>query len=246
MRILLIDNEDKIRLGLRSLIGKISLDSIIDEANGVQSGLAKIAEFKPEIVFLDVEMDDGTGFDLLKQVNTPTFQLIFTTAFNQYALQAIKFSALDYLMKPIDPIELAASLNKASQNISQRNLHRQLEVLMDQMSSKPSLDKQVVLRDMHTTYFLKVGDIQYCLAEGSYTQVFIQHSDPILVSKNLHAHEELFSPYGFVRTHHSHLVNPSYIKLYDRKTENLVLTSGHTIPVSQRKRDWVIEFLEGR
>jgi two-component system, LytTR family, response regulator len=172
MRILLVDNEDKIRIGLRSFIEKILADSIIEEANGVQSGLVKITEFNPEVVFLDVEMDDGTGFDLLKQVNAPTFQLIFTTAFNQYALQAIKFSALDYLMKPIDPIELAASLSKASQQISQRNLHRQLEVLMEQISSKPSLDKHIVLRDMHTTYFLKLGDIQYCLAEGSYTQVF--------------------------------------------------------------------------
>jgi two-component system, LytTR family, response regulator len=246
MRILLVDNEDKVRLGLRSLIERINATAVIEEANGVQSGLIKITEFSPEIVFLDVEMDDGTGFDLLRQVKNPSFQLIFTTAFNQYALQAIKFSALDYLMKPVDPIELAASLTKASKSISQQNMQRQLSVLLDQVNGKPSLDKQIVLRDMHTTYFLKVGDIQYCMAEGSYTQVFIQNADPILVSKNLHAHEELFTPYGFIRTHHSHLVNPSYIKLYDRKTENLVLTSGHTIPVSQRKRDWVVEFLENR
>lgn len=246
MRILLVDNEDKVRLGLRSLIERINATAVIEEANGVQAGLIKINEFSPEIVFLDVEMDDGTGFDLLRQIKNPSFQLIFTTAFNQYALQAIKFSALDYLMKPVDPIELAASLTKASKSISQQNMQRQLSVLLDQVNGKPSLDKQIVLRDMHTTYFLKVGDIQYCMAEGSYTQVFIQNADPILVSKNLHAHEELFTPYGFIRTHHSHLVNPSFIKLYDRKTENLVLTSGHTIPVSQRKRDWVVEFLENR
>lgn len=218
----------------------------IAEAGGVESGLTKITEFKPEILFLDIEMDDGTGFDLLKQISEPTFQLIFTTAFNQYAIQAIKFSAIDYLMKPVDPLELAASLNKASKNISQKNLQRQVEVLMQQISNRPNIDRQIVLKDMEATYFVKVSDILYCMAEGAYTQVFILNSDPILVSRNLHAHEELLSPSGFIRTHHSCLVNPSHIKLYDRKTESLVLTSGHTVPVSQRKRDWVIDFLEKR
>jgi two-component system, LytTR family, response regulator len=218
----------------------------VEEAEGVQSGLAKIIEFKPEILFLDVEMDDGTGFDLLRQVNAPTFQLIFTTAYNQYAIQAIRFSAIDYLMKPVDPLELAASLNKASQNISQRNLQQQLEVLMQQVSGKPSHERQIVLKDMDATYFVRVADILYCMAEGAYTQVFIQNTDPILVSKNLHAHEELLSPSGFIRTHHSCLVNPSHIKLYDRKTDSLVLIGGHSVPVSQRKRDWVIQYLEAR
>jgi two-component system LytT family response regulator len=219
---------------------------MIDEADGVQTGLAKIADFKPEIVFLDIEMGDGTGFDLLRQVGDPMFQLIFTTAFNQYAIQAIKFSAIDYLMKPIDPLELATSLNRASLNISQRNLHRQLEVLLQQVTGKVPVEKQIVLKDMDTTYFVKVNDILYCMAEGAYTQIFILNSDPILVSKNLHTHEELLTPSGFIRTHHSCLVNPTHIKLYDRKTEGLVLTSGHAVPVSQRKRDWVIQFLESR
>jgi two-component system, LytTR family, response regulator len=246
MRILLVDNEENVRLSLRSLIEKINGAAVIEEADGVLTGLAKIRAFDPEILFLDVEMNDGTGFDLLQQVDGPGFQLIFTTAFNQYAIQAIRFSAIDYLMKPVDPIELAASLNKATQNISQRNLQRQLEVLMQQINNRPTADKQIVLKDLDATYFVKVNDILYCMAEGAYTQVFIQNSDPILVSRNLHAHEELLSPSGFIRTHHSCLVNPSHIKLYDRKTESLVLTSGHTVPVSQRKRDAVIEYLEGR
>lgn len=179
-------------------------------------------------------------------MEAPTFQLIFTTAFNQYAIQAIKFSAIDYLMKPVDPLELAASLTKASLNISQRNLQRQLEVLLQQVTGKTNAEKQIVLKDMEATYFVKVNDILYCMAEGAYTQVFTLNANPILVSRNLHTHEELLTPSGFIRTHHSCLVNPIHIKLYDRKTESLVLTSGHTVPVSQRKRDWVINFLESR
>jgi two-component system LytT family response regulator len=246
MRILLVDNEENVRLTLRGLIEKVSPTAQIDEAVGVETGIAKIMEFQPEILFLDVEMDDGTGFDLLKRIEMPTFQLIFTTAFNQYAIQAIRFSAIDYLMKPVDPVELAASLSKATQNISQRNLQRQLDVLMQQMGSKPHADRQIVLKDMDATYFVKVNDILYCMAEGAYTQVFIQNSDPILVSRNLHTHEELLTPFGFIRSHHSCLVNPGHIKLYDRKTDSLILMSGHAVPVSQRKRDWVIQYLENR
>lgn len=247
MKILLIDNESDIRGVLNEMIQQVNpAMHQLEEASGVETGLTKIQSFQPDVVFLDVEMDDGTGFDLLKRIETPQFQLVFTTAFNQYAIQAIKFSAIDYLMKPVDPIELAASLAKAAQNISHSSLQRQLEVLMQQMNNRPTTDKQIVLKDMDATYFVKVNDILYCMAEGAYTQVFIQHTDPILVSRNLHTHEELLTPSGFIRTHHSCLVNSGHIKLYDRKTESLILTSGHSVPVSQRKRDWVIQYLESR
>jgi two-component system, LytTR family, response regulator len=247
MKILLIDNESDLRAILKDLINRVSPDlHQLEEASGVETGIEKIQSFQPDIVFLDVEMDDGTGFDLLKRLNAPTFQLIFTTAFNQYAMQAFKFSAIDYLMKPIDPIELSNSLIRASQNISERNLQKQLEVLLQQLPGKSGQGEQIVLKDLDTTYFVKISDIMYCMAEGAYTQFFIRQSDPILVSKNLHSYEELLTPSGFIRTHHSCLVNPSHIKMYDRKTDSLVLEGGHSVPVSQRKRDHVIQLLEAR
>jgi two-component system, LytTR family, response regulator len=247
MKILLIDNEEDIRGILKEMIQQINPAlHQIEEAAGVDSGLIKIQSFQPDVVFLDIEMDDGTGFDLLKKINSPTFQLIFTTAFNQYAIQAFKFSALDYLMKPVDPIELSNSLNRAMQNISQKVLHKQLEVLMQQLPGKSVQGGQIVLKDLDTTYFVKINDVMYCMAEGAYTQFFVRQSDPILVSKNLHSYEELLTPYGFIRTHHSCLVNPAHIKMYDRKTESLVLDGGHSVPVSQRKRDYVIQILESR
>jgi two-component system, LytTR family, response regulator len=246
VRILIVDNEQPIREALRTMILKVDNAYEIQEAEGVQSGFSKITDFKPEILFLDVEMDDGTGFDLLKKISSPTFQLIFTTAYNQYAMQAFKFSAIDYLMKPVDPIELSNSLSRASQNISQRNLHKQLEVLLQQLPGKMVHPVQIVLKDLDTTYFVKIADIMYCMAEGAYTQFFVHKSDPILVSKNLHSYEELLTPSGFIRTHHSCLVNPAHIKMYDRKTDSLVLEGGHSVPVSQRKRDHVIQILESR
>jgi two-component system, LytTR family, response regulator len=125
-------------------------------------------------------------------------------------------------------------------------LHRQLEVLMQQLPGKAVGEGQIVLKDMDATYFVKIRDIMYCMAEGAYTQFFLRQGDPILVSRNLHSFEELLAPASFIRSHHSCLVNPVHIKMYDRKTENLVLEGGHSVPVSQRKRDHVIQLLENR
>lgn len=249
MKILLIDNEDEIRSILKEMILVWSKENYeIDEADGVATGIQKINSFEPDIVLLDVEMNDGTGFDLLKQVQNPTFQLIFTTAHNKYAVQAFKFSAIDYLLKPIDPLELNNSLAKAKENVANNTLQRQLSVLMQQFSTKNESEKQIVLKDIDKTYFIKISDILFCEAEGSYTKFYINNNETIFVSRNLHSYEELLAPAGFIRTHHSCLVNPSKIKVFDRKTDSgiLILESGHTIPVSQRKKDFVIQFLENR
>jgi len=247
MKILLVDNEKEIRLILKDMVCT-SGQHIIEEADGVISGIAKVNSFQPDIVLLDVEMNDGTGFDLLKQITDPSFQLIFTTAHNQYAIQAIKYSAIDYLLKPIDPVELNNSLQKAKENISTQTMQRQLAVLMQQFSNKPDPEKQIVIKDIDKTYFLKMNDILYCEAEGSYTKFYLINSEPIFVSRNLRYYEELLAPAGFFRTHHSCLVNPSKIKIYDRKTDSgtLILEGGHTIPVSQRKKDFVLQLLENR
>ena len=248
MRILIIDNEPALRSGLRELVSSIGKpDDQIEEAEGVITGLDKISAFDPDLVFLDIEMEDGTGFDLLKQLNNPSFQLIFTTAHNKYAIQAFKFSAIDYLLKPVDPGELAVSMDKARTNIRKSDLNNQLAVLMQQLSAKPGPDKKIVLKDIESTYFVKISDILYCEAGGTYTKFYIEGADPILVSKNLKEYEAILEPHGYLRTHHSYLVNPDKIKMYD-KTDGgaLVLVSGHSIPVSQRKKEMILQILENR
>ncbi len=128
------------------------------------------------------------------------------------------------------------------------SLQQQLAVLMQQVSINKETDKQIVLKDIDKTYFIKIDDILYCEAEGSYTKFYISNADTIFVSRNLRSYEDLLTPAGFIRTHHSCLVNPTKIKVYDRKTDNgtLILEGGHTIPVSQRKKDLVIQYLENR
>lgn len=249
MKILVIDNEKEIRGVLKDMVTACGNGLYtIDEADGVATGIVKINSFMPDIVLLDVEMNDGTGFDLLKQISNPAFQLIFTTAHNQYAIQAIKFSAIDYLLKPIDPVELNNSLKKATENISGQTLQKQLAVLMQQFGNKAEPEKQIVIKDIDKTYFIKMNDILYCEAEGSYTKFYLTNSEPVFVSRNLRYYQELLEPAGFFRTHHSCLVNPGKIKIYDRKTDcgTLILEGGHTVPVSQRKKDFVLQFLENR
>lgn len=249
MKILLVDNEAEVRSVLMDMVSNWSKGMhIIEEADGVATGAEKIKFFNPDIVLLDVEMNDGSGFDLLKQLNNPSFQLIFTTAHNQYAIQAIRFSAIDYLLKPIDPSELAIALQKAITNISNDTMQKQLAILLEQYSGKQDVSRQIVLKDIDKTYFIRVDDILYCEAEGSYAKFYLSNSEPIFVSRNLRYYEELLAPAGFIRTHHSCLVNPSKIKIYDRKTDSgtLILEGGYSIPVSQRKKDFVIQFLENR
>lgn len=248
MRILIIDNEPGVRELLKSMIIAVSgTVHTIEEAEGVTTGLRLIASFKPETVFLDVEMGDGSGFDLMEKISHPGFQLIFTTAHNKYAIQAFKCSAIDYLLKPVDIIELENSLQKAAERIEGNSLSRQLTVLMQQLSNRDLSERQIVLKDSEASYFVKVADILYCEAEGSYTRFYFNNDKPIVISKNLSTYDDLLSMYGFIRSHHSYLVNPTHIKVYD-KTDGgtLVLDSGHTVPISHRKKDFVIQLLESR
>jgi two-component system LytT family response regulator len=248
MKALVIDNEAPLRIGLRSLIHSFCPEiTETDEAEGVQSGLQKIKSFLPDIVLLDVEMDDGSGFDLMKQIPNPSFQLIFVTAHNKYAIEAFRFSAIDYLMKPVDPEALQISIQKAAKNIRNTNLNLQLQVMMQQLAGIQNHEKKIVLKDIENTYFVRVADIFYCEAEGTYTKFFIHNAPSILVSKNLKEYESILEPLGFLRTHHSFLVNPDKIKMYD-KTDGgaLILEGGHSVPVSQRKKDFVMQVLKKR
>lgn len=246
MKALIIDNEALLRKGLKQMLQAFCpVVTATEEAEGVQTGLQKIRSFHPDIVFLDVEMDDGTGFDLMKQVQEHTFQLVFVTAHNQYAIEAFQFSAIDYLLKPVDPEALQKSVSKAQRNIRNSNLQGQVEVLLQQLAGIQNHEKRIVLKDLENTYFIRVSDILFCEAEGTYTKFFTGNTSPILVSKNLKEYEAILEPLGFIRTHHSFLANPDKIKLFD-KTDGgtLVLEGGHKIPVSQRKREAVLQMLE--
>ncbi|MFY8128283.1 MAG: LytR/AlgR family response regulator transcription factor [Chitinophagaceae bacterium] len=246
MKILIIDNEAPIRTMLAAMLQHIvDVNDEIFEANGVVTGLQNIETIGPDIVFLDIEMDDGTGFDLLQQLHKINFQLIITTAHNKYAIDAFKVSAIDYLLKPISQTDLIKSIEKAKLYISHSHVEQQLQVLMSQINKTNGFNKKIVLKDIDSTYFIAVNDILYCEAGGTYTKFFFSNSNPILVSKNLKEYESILEPLGFIRTHHSYLVNPNKIKMISKKEQGcLVLEGGSLVPISQRKKEFVFKKLE--
>jgi two-component system, LytTR family, response regulator len=245
-KILVVDNEAPIRLSLRKLIEHFTDDhTLIEEAGGVKEGLLKIAQFQPDILFLDIEMEDGTGFDLLKRIENPAFELVFTTAHNQYAIQAFEFSALNYLLKPISPSALQRTLQKAGSNIRQKNIQQQLDILLARMSNQSMTDPKIALKDANGTYFVPIGDIIFCQADGPYTRFTIKGMEEVFISKNLKEYEALLEAHRFIRCHHSYLVNSRRIVRFD-KTDggSLYMEGGKNVPISQRKKDQVMEYLE--
>lgn len=245
MKALIIDNEAPIRESLHQMLIAFCPEiKTIKEAGTIQMGLDAIHWYDPDIVFLDVELDEGTGFDLLTRLPAYNFQLIFITAHDKYAINAFKFSALDFLLKPIDPDELVKSVGRASKNV-QHDPGKQLSLLLEQMQHRHEHPKKIVLRDLHKTYYVKIDEILYLEAEGIYTRFYLTGQQQILVSKNLKEYESMLESLGFVRTHHSFLVNPEKIKLFDKSEGGmLLLDEGNAIPVSQRKREVVLRMLE--
>jgi len=246
MKALIVDNEPQIRDGLKKLIQNFahSITSIF-EADGIQSGELSFEKHLPDVLFLDVELDDGTGFELASKLAQKfKFQLVFITAHNKYAVEAFKLSAIDFLLKPIDPEDLARAVNKAKANLREHNLKEQIQVLQESLSSISSGQKKIVLRDSESIYFVKVSEIIRCEADGPYTLFYLNHGQKVTISKCLKEYESMLEPFGFVRIHHSHIVNSSCVLRFD-KTEGgyLVLDNNEKIPVSNRKKEGILEIL---
>lgn len=246
VKILIIDNEQPIRKELRELILSTSSQiTSLEEADGVTSGLKAIQNIKPDVVFLDVEMDDGTGIELVKQLGANiNFQLIFITAHNKYAIDAFKLSAIDFLLKPIDPSELTESLRKAEKNLKSHFLESQLQILQDSITDMKRTDAKIALKDSEAIYFVKVSDIIRCEASGAYTVFHISGHKDIIMSKGIKEYEDLLKQYDFFRTHHSHLVNLKKISRFDKaEGGTLVLENSDKVPVSHRKRESLLQLL---
>ncbi|MEM7658579.1 MAG: LytTR family DNA-binding domain-containing protein [Bacteroidota bacterium] len=245
MRTLIIDNEPALIRGLEQLLTHYCPGvELIGTANGVATGKAAIQELQPDLVFLDVEMDDGTGMDLMEQLPQRDFQLVFVTAYDHYALDAFKFSAIDYLLKPVDPDELLEAVRRAEDRSAQDGMQAQLSVLLANMTQPNQKEKKIVLSDAENLHIVSVVEIVRCLAEGAYTRFFLQQGEEILVSKNLKAYEQLLADYGFFRPHHSHLINLSYIKRFSKADGGMLIMQDESqLPVASRRKAMLLERL---
>ncbi len=240
----IIDDEEKSRQTLRQMLGLFCPEvQIVGEAKDVQTGYELLSIVKPEIVFLDIQMPDGNGFDLLSKLKERNFHIIFTTAYDQYALKAIKFSALDYLLKPIDTDELKSAVAKASKQKSSQS--REIDNLISNYGQK-SEDQKIILSTSEGMHIIKVKNIIRCQADDYYTNFYLNDGRRIMISKTLKENEELLKDHNFIRPHRSHLINMAYIKRYVKSDGGyIVLSEGTKVPVSRRKKDVIVNFLQG-
>ncbi len=245
IRAIIIDDESKARSALKQeLAFNCPEIELIGEADSVQSAVELIKTVTPDLLFLDIQLSDGLGFHILEQIDVEEVAVIFTTAYSEYALKAFKTNAIDYLLKPISGEDLRNGVAKAIEN-RKFDQGKQLELLIEQLNLRTGQPNKIVLKDIHKTYFVKTDEILYCEAEGIYTKFVLEDNITILVSKNLKEYESILEPMGFLRTHHSFLVNMGKIKVFDKADGGtLVLDNGKHIPVSQRKKDFVLKILE--
>ena len=246
IRCIIVDDEQAFLNTLDIMIQEHEGFDIVGKARSVQEAIDLIEGVQPDIVFLDIELGDGTGFDVMKQTESYDYAVIFVTAFDQYAVDAFRFSAIDYLLKPISSKNLTDALSKGKKNIQRNDLGSRFQLLLENFESREKKQKKIVLKEMETHHVIQVDDIIWCAAEGSYTRIYIKNKKNIIVSKHLKEYESLLVPFGFVRVHRSHLVNLDKVLRYDKSEGGyLQMEDGLTVAVSVRRKEKLSELLRG-
>lgn len=242
MRIIIVDDEKRIR---NTLINVLKLHCpnaiVVAEAGDITSAIEAINIQKPDVVLLDIKMPGGTGFDLLKKLMPLTFKVIFITAFDKYAIEAFKFSAIDYLLKPVMPIELVEALKRTEQQLSNENSNAKLDIFISNMSNQTKESKRIVLNSQNKMHVISINDIVRCEADGNYTVFVLADKRSVVVSKSLKEYDDMLSPFGFFRSHNSHLINLTFIDHLDKRDGGvLIMKDGSEALVSARKQSELV------
>ncbi len=211
----------------------------------VDQGVAAIEKLNPELLFLDIQLQNQTGFDLLRRIDPARLAIIFTTAFDHYAVQAFKFSAVDYLLKPVDEDDLLDSLNKVSESLKRKQALARYDVLFEHLNQTPQIHQKIALPSMEGWDFVPIADILRCQAQGNYTQFFMHGGHQILVSQTLKGYEKLLEGHGFFRVHYAHLINLSRVVKYD-KSGFLTMDDGTAVDVSTRRKEAFLSKIAAR
>jgi two-component system LytT family response regulator len=243
-KVLVVDDENKTREFIAKLIRSFGLDlEVIAQGENVETALAAIEEHQPDILLLDIQMPDGTGFDVLKRAPAKNFEVIFITAHQEFAIKAIKFSALDYILKPVDPEELRDAIEHAIRAVSEKKDIKQFDTL--QHNLVPHQKKKLVLKTQESVFVVELDEIIRCEADKNYTFFFLTSGKKILVSRTLKDFETLLVGSHFFRIQQSHLVNINFVDRYD-KTEggSVIMKDGAAVPLSPAKKDLFFKLLE--
>jgi two-component system, LytTR family, response regulator len=245
IRSIIVEDEKSSRELLKNLITKHCEQIIIlGMADSVEQGVELIRTNKPDLVFLDISMPDGTGFDLLEKVHGLNFKVIFTTATDKYAVKAIKYSALDYLLKPIDAEELVIAVGKVDNRKDFSNVDN-LNFLLQNIKKKDEHYSKITLPTGNAFEIVTIQDIIRCEAEGHYTNFILVNNRKILVSTGLKYYEDLLPENLFIRVHHHHLINLNHVVRY-LKTDGgyAVMSDNSQIEISRRKKDTFLQRLQ--
>ena len=242
LKAVIIDDEAKSRLALlQKLTDYCPQVKVVAEAQNGHEGIFLIEHYKPQVIFLDIEMPHMNGFDMLQEIKEKKFHVIFTTAYDQYAIKAIKYAAFDYLLKPIDIEELKNAVSKidAKENEQTKN---QIELLQQNMRHPQKQLHKLAIPTLEGLFFYDINDVVHLEANSNYTNIYFNNKIKIIASKTLKEFEELLPTDIFFRTHHSHLINLTYIKRYIKGDGGQIeLQNGNYVDVARRKKD---EFLK--
>lgn len=235
---IIVDDEKHSRETLTKLIEEFCQETtVLTTANSVAEAIDKIKSNKPDVVFLDIELQSGIGFDILTQIDTINFEVIFTTAYEQYAIQAIKFSSLDYLLKPLGIEELKTAIEKAKKKKDQEVYKKQLETLIDNLQQQPKFNK-ICLSTADSVEFINIKDIIYCKANGAYTLFILKNNISLLVSKHLKEYENLLIEQQFMRIHNSFLINLKEVKKFVKSDGGyIMMNNDDIINISKSKKE---------
>jgi two-component system LytT family response regulator len=238
-RAVIIDDERRSRESLKYLIEKYTNEVyILGEGDDVDTGIKCIQLYKPDVVFLDIRMKTGTGFDVLNAFPNADFHVIFTTAYNEYAIKAFKFNAVDYLLKPIETEALVAAMQKLQQFLSTDKRSNYYSAVIEHINQFNTSDPKITISTNEGYEFIRVADISRMEADGAYTKIFLVNGTKFLTSRLLKEYESLLLDYAFYRVHHSHLINTKDMAKYLKTDGGLIIMSnGDEIPVARRKRE---------
>ncbi len=248
---LIVDDEqhciDTLKWELEEFSDRVNITGTV--SNGAEA-IKAIKVHEPDLVFLDIDMPDMSGFDVIRKIDKVDFDIIFVTAFDAYALNAIKVSALDYLLKPVDKEDLGKAITKLEQlhelrvNKSGAELERRIELLMEHMNPTKRKIRQVALPSASGYEFIPPEDILYCNSDSNYTQLFLADGRKVLVSKTLKDIQDILPEEHFFRAHHSHLVNLDHIRKYERGDGGtLVMSDGERIVVSRSRKQELLNLI---
>ncbi|MCC7030954.1 MAG: response regulator transcription factor [Chitinophagaceae bacterium] len=247
MRVIIVDDEITSSQVLDKLIQHYLPDlQVIAICNKPMDAVEKISNLNPDLVFMDIELPGMTGFDILEKVNPISFNIIFTTAHSQYGIKAIQFSAIDYLLKPINIDELRTAVARSSKLLSGNQSLERIKILLENIQLLQTNDpfNRIALPTNDGLKFVYTNDIVRCMSSNNYTHIFLRGGEKILISKTLKDVENVFSAHTFCRVHNSHLVNTTYIKKFIKSDINMVVMSdGTEVEVSRRKKDELLKIL---